>query len=518
MSANLSQRIRISIGFAVFVFGLAVMNGAFAQWQPTVLWDRSGDMPTSHFGTSVFPLGDQNNDGFDDWGVFSSGQASDNYAGIAVQFFHGGNPPSQQPYLTFRRDPGMNRYRGSSCGDLNGDGYMDWYIELRYDAQPESLQVRVFYGGPGADTIPDVVFWFPFGESASFIDPYGHARGYRVNFNGDAYDDLALLWNDNSVPLRYISFYYGGSTMDGQSDWVAHNILSEAYGDVNGDHITDFVALSPSTIHIYFGSSQPDSTDDIILTDVTCADPTLVDLNGDGRADLIDPKTPGGQVYLGGDQMSNLPDFQLNFGCGSGPHNVSGIGDINHDGFQDVVISDPACGRLALYLGYFWVNGDPVWAEEDLQPPLYLMGIHGGHPVGDINNDGIDDWAIGATSDEAGGVPGRVVILAGDASLRVGANDPVILPPSSFILSVFPNPFNAETTISFSLTRESRVSIQVFDILGRNAGALLWAPTSIVQAGEHQIMFDGAGLASGIYFVRVSTGTDVKIQKMVMVK
>ena len=82
------------------------------------------------------------------------------------------------------------------------------------------------------------------------IDPYGHARGYRVNFNGDAYDDLALLWNDNSVPLRYISFYYGGSTMDGQSDWVAHNILSEAYGDVDGNHITDFVALSPSTVNI----------------------------------------------------------------------------------------------------------------------------------------------------------------------------------------------------------------------------------------------------------------------------
>jgi hypothetical protein len=90
--------------------------------------------------------------------------------------------------------------------------------------------------------------------------------------------------------------------------------------------------------------------------------------------------------------------------------------------------------------------------------------------------------------------------------------------PLTFTLSAYPNSFNPTTTISFVLAKESRVKVEVFDVMGRKAGALLWAPTSIMSAGEHRVVFDGSKLASGNYFVRVEAGAETRVQKMVLIK
>jgi photosystem II stability/assembly factor-like uncharacterized protein len=80
----------------------------------------------------------------------------------------------------------------------------------------------------------------------------------------------------------------------------------------------------------------------------------------------------------------------------------------------------------------------------------------------------------------------------------------------------YPNPFNPATVISFSLPERMRISLKVYDILGRLVEILT---DCIMNAGIHKITFDGKKLASGIYIYSLSTDMDGIISKtMVLLK
>lgn len=93
--------------------------------------------------------------------------------------------------------------------------------------------------------------------------------------------------------------------------------------------------------------------------------------------------------------------------------------------------------------------------------------------------------------------------------------NPFILPPSSFILSVSPNPFNSSTQISFTLPVTSRVSLRLYDVLGREVKLLM---DETQTAGEHRVSFDGSNLSSGIYFCRMQAGDYSQTQKIVLIR
>lgn len=92
--------------------------------------------------------------------------------------------------------------------------------------------------------------------------------------------------------------------------------------------------------------------------------------------------------------------------------------------------------------------------------------------------------------------------------------------PSMFEMVNYPNPFNAATEISYSLASDSHVKIEVYDILGRRVAVLTDERQS---AGPHRITWTGndsfgRGLASGVYFYRLSAGGSVQAKKMVLLK
>jgi len=78
-----------------------------------------------------------------------------------------------------------------------------------------------------------------------------------------------------------------------------------------------------------------------------------------------------------------------------------------------------------------------------------------------------------------------------------------------------PNPFNATTEISFDLPRAAKVSLRVYDVLGREAAQLV---NGTLNAGTHSVNFDAAALASGVYFYRIETENFVATRKMVLLK
>jgi hypothetical protein len=77
--------------------------------------------------------------------------------------------------------------------------------------------------------------------------------------------------------------------------------------------------------------------------------------------------------------------------------------------------------------------------------------------------------------------------------------------PSNYSLSQnYPNPFNPATTISFSLPSQSVVSLKVFDALGREVSILI---SEELPAGTYAQQWNAEGLASGVYFYRLSVGS-----------
>ncbi len=67
-------------------------------------------------------------------------------------------------------------------------------------------------------------------------------------------------------------------------------------------------------------------------------------------------------------------------------------------------------------------------------------------------------------------------------------------------LSTFPNPFNPSTTIEYALPGRSWVSLEVFNTFGQRVATVAEGDRA---AGYHRVVFDGAGLASGIYLLRL---------------
>lgn len=92
-------------------------------------------------------------------------------------------------------------------------------------------------------------------------------------------------------------------------------------------------------------------------------------------------------------------------------------------------------------------------------------------------------------------------------------NEPTIL--SDFLFPAYPNPFNGTTTIEYTISHYSNVSLAVFDVLGREVKELVDSPRS---GGTYKTLFDASGLASGIYLYTLKTDNFVKTSKIILLK
>jgi hypothetical protein len=79
----------------------------------------------------------------------------------------------------------------------------------------------------------------------------------------------------------------------------------------------------------------------------------------------------------------------------------------------------------------------------------------------------------------------------------------------------YPNPFNPTTEISFTVPVKSRVSLKVYDMLGRMVSAIV---DRQIGAGTYRYSWDGSGMPSGIYFYQLNVGTRVETKKMILMR
>ncbi|MDP2303841.1 MAG: T9SS type A sorting domain-containing protein [Ignavibacteria bacterium] len=79
----------------------------------------------------------------------------------------------------------------------------------------------------------------------------------------------------------------------------------------------------------------------------------------------------------------------------------------------------------------------------------------------------------------------------------------------------FPNPFNPATVIRYQLPAKILATLKIFDVLGKEVSVLVNEEN---EAGFHQVEFNGAGLASGVYLYSLQAGSFIKTKKFILLK
>ncbi len=88
--------------------------------------------------------------------------------------------------------------------------------------------------------------------------------------------------------------------------------------------------------------------------------------------------------------------------------------------------------------------------------------------------------------------------------------------PAEFALEQnYPNPFNPATIIKYSIPQDQQVKLNVYNLLGQNVITLV---NGLQKAGQHEVNFNAANLASGVYFYKLEAGTRSSIKKMLLMK
>ncbi|PIS31107.1 MAG: hypothetical protein COT43_00340 [Candidatus Marinimicrobia bacterium CG08_land_8_20_14_0_20_45_22] len=224
-------------------------------------------------------------------------------------------------------------------------------------------------------------------------DQFGSSISNIGDINNDGFNDLAVTcgsYPDSSYPYPWIDrvdVFYGGSPFDIEPDitlWEYRYMGAVTYlfgdMDLNGDSYTDYVlsnlwagGLKEGRASIYLGSpSGPDSIADLVLY-------------GEGAR--------YGFGYLV-------------------------TGDLNADGYDDLIITAPddwyaSYGRVYIYLGGDTLDDEPDWYY---QSPDEFANYGSTILCGDMNNDGYDDWIVStqyAQSDK----PAKLYIYSGGDTL-----------------------------------------------------------------------------------------------------
>jgi hypothetical protein len=81
--------------------------------------------------------------------------------------------------------------------------------------------------------------------------------------------------------------------------------------------------------------------------------------------------------------------------------------------------------------------------------------------------------------------------------------------------SVYPNPFNDQAEINYFINEPAQIKLEAFDLKGRLVAVLA---QGYYIPGEYSANFNGSGLSSGVYFVRLNSGNLIRTKKMVLLK
>ncbi len=393
-------------------FNLSTLNGTNGFVIKGIDIDRAG--------SSVSNAGDINGDGFEDFIIGAPGTSVlDNYGDDTftpgksyVVFGKAGGFDASLDVSTLNGSNGfvLNVDGGflqgllgdsvSSAGDINADGFSDILI------------------GNGANLQSYVVFGKVGGFEASLnLSTLDGSNGFAINtgtsavsnagdFNGDGFDDLLIRAQDYSGNSSYVVFgkaeSFGASldlsTLNGSNGFkiegAGYSSVSSA-GDINGDGFDDLL----------LGNSGADANGQ----------------SGAGKSYVVFGKVGGLGANLNLSTLNGTNGFVIN-GIDAGDLSgraVSDAGDINGDGFNDIIIGARGTGESYVVFGkaegfgaslnLSTLNGSNGFIINDIDTysfSTYNFSNIAVSSAGDVNSDGFDDLLVGNPAADSNGQSG----------------------------------------------------------------------------------------------------------------
>jgi hypothetical protein len=446
----------------LFEGGVFVYFGSDTGLAATPGWSAEADQQLARFGYSVSTAGDVNGDGYSDVIVgapwFNLGEM---FEGIA--YVYAGSETGLSYLWSFDGDQAFAEFGASvsTAGDVNGDGYSDVVVGAHYYDNPQFDEGKafLFLGSPSG--LSGAVSWTAEGDQESAR--FGFDVSAAGDVNGDGYADVIVgspYYNNGEDDEGIAALYLGSSSglsvspawlFEGGQDLANAGVSVSLAGDVNGDGFSDILVgalgydkgeANEGSAFLFLGSNSGPSLDPAWMGEGDLADAgygisagAAGDVDGDGYGDVIigasgytngEYREGAAYVYHGSaDGPAATPGWAAygdqayaNFGVVVAP-----AGDVNGDGYSDVIVGAPRydfggidVGRAYVYAGSdSGLAGEPLWFTTGVQEGEQLGAAASN--AGDVNGDGYSDVIIGARSHDGGEEEsiGRASLFLGSA-------------------------------------------------------------------------------------------------------